>query len=417
MVLTDLRKRIHFQFFLYIDQSVRGAGSLSAILNLPTQDDSSLDDTLIQGIPLLESYRHFEESGGWVDAVVEGNLVGVEAEVIVMKTRLEYLQMIVDYYWEKQLMGEALIALQNLFGVWEGVGEVMKKKGGKEHLGDLACKLRKARYFVIQTYVFRACSMLEESYEASIKGLELLDQPIPITTPQFISHAIRCGKQMRKYLKRLKRTGETIQITVNNTLEEPASDALDEMLILVRMKKIVVQETAGLGVLVGRPAESALAAASGLARSGNIFAKTFNMKRATSYIYGDQFRCVFNGSHTAASIALLVLNYTQELLNSSSIPLNTFPDIAAKFSLEVGSIRTLSKWVKMDEEGVESANGGREEKEDEGGLRVEFRTVGQGPVLFTIEGGQYLHTVAAVCRNRDLFALQERYNRIASVIL
>ncbi|KAJ3203704.1 hypothetical protein HDU67_009984, partial [Dinochytrium kinnereticum] len=402
MILTDLRKRIHFLFFLYFDVIVRGTISVMKSFKLQTlHNPSGIESTF--GSPLVEAFRHLEESGGLLESELKGAEGIYLPELHAVKIRVEYLVMMADYYWEKQVYGEALIILQKLFDAWDTLPSVQTQLNvhpedmKRPEFAILSNRVAKARYAQLYSYIYRACSELYKAYDYVMIGFEYLDHNFPKSDRDCIKYGFSCLKhiilyngQMRRFLRRVKHKRESITVTVDYSMENEREDTMNELLTLVPTRSI--------------------------SRSGNVFLKPINTNIATGYLYVDIFRSAICGIHTAASIALLVFEYAEEYASDCGIALDEFPNFSAESS-PMRPEHLKAKGTDLRSSTLSKPENLKSDVDRRTTIPIVFDIIGTPPLGFSLDSAQLFFAVGYVARIRDLFEMQEKYLRLASVVL
>ncbi|KAJ3209419.1 Adenylate cyclase type 10 [Dinochytrium kinnereticum] len=388
LIITDLRKRTHFQFFLYLDNTVRGAQSILG----PTAKSIK---NVASGVPLLESNFHLQASGDQLE-----NHVGSQE---AKRVRLDYLRLMADFYFEKQIHGEALITLRKLLEIWDE----LKRNGNGDDYKIVPDDLTRAGYYGMLAHVLRTLSLIEELREPVVRGLELAGLKFPSTPGKLMSQNISTGMkaikyhcEMRRFLKTVKRENKGFDVIVDYNAVDTRYDLIGDLL-----GKLV------FCALIDEKNPLTLAATiQSIAHPKNVFQSTCNHPRASSFLSGDEFRDIFGGAHTSLSIALLTCHYTEDYLNSQHVP-SEITDYLQQVD------------IFLDKRVGELQLGGREKPIqglcDYGGneLPVIFTVIGRAPPLYSLETCYLFADVAFDVRTRDIFDMQAKYFLILIFIL
>ncbi|KAJ3204316.1 hypothetical protein HDU67_009646 [Dinochytrium kinnereticum] len=394
----------------YVDV-IRGTESIQNSFKLRTSC-TFVSTEPCTGSSLIEAFRHLSESGEMLEMTLT-SADGVDLpELQALKIRFVYLIMLADYYWEKQIYWEALVILKKLFDTWEMVPSLQAQYGIREQdmrrpeFEIFRDKVAKAKYAQFYSHIYRASSELEKAYDSILLGFEYLEHDFPKTDKECVKYGLRCLNQlirctgeMRRFLRYTRRKGECITMTVDYVVKNPKNDVMNELLGLMT----------GNGILVDKAFQALTASIKTISLSGNIFLKPLNTSIANSYLYSDVFRSLICGTHTAASIALLVFEYGEMFISDCGIALDEFPNFLAQSS----PIRP--DHLKSYE--VESKPKAKSAGDSRTTFPVRFEVIGTPPPGFSLESATFLFTIGHVARNRDLFEMEEKYLRLASVIL
>ncbi|KAJ3206104.1 Adenylate cyclase type 10, partial [Dinochytrium kinnereticum] len=394
LVLTDLRKRVHFQLFLYLDLGVRESESILRIIAPQSPKILQTSNKITFGVPLLEAYFHLEESGDLLEERLSGVKEVSNPYIAAKKVRLDYLLRTATFYYDRHIYGEALMSLQKLFQAWDAISETSGRHGESE-MELLPDDLTRARFYALLSYVYRAISMAEESYHTSAKGLRYVGVVVPSSVGKFfgfclkaMNETIRYNGQMRRYLRKMRRRNQKLIISVDHSFNDSRNDLTHELFSLMLSVGLFVEQNM-LTFAVGLK---------GMAHGKNVFRCIFNQRNAEGYLMGDQFRCMLGGAHTAASIALVVIYFAEECLNSDAYSSSEIREIIQ--NNDHGPKKTLA-----------------ESKTEAKGIPVIFNVTGQPPLFFSFEMAQLLQLISVDSRLRDLLELQAKYLRLASIVL
>ncbi|KAI8839622.1 hypothetical protein BC829DRAFT_28254 [Chytridium lagenaria] len=196
MILMDLRKSIHFQLFLYLDMSVRKENSILQAFDISIpHNPNGTDDPF--GYPLLEAFRHLEESGGMLETILHTVNEIRFPDIVAAAIRLDYLAGTAVYYCEKQIYGESLVVLDRLFSYWDEIPQLgnrllMKDEDWKRpELFILTDQLMKANLMTMKSYLYRVCAEVQKSYDAQMMGFEYIGHPFPHSNSDCVKYLLK----------------------------------------------------------------------------------------------------------------------------------------------------------------------------------------------------------------------------------
>ncbi|KAJ3105725.1 hypothetical protein HDU96_008452, partial [Phlyctochytrium bullatum] len=415
MILSELRRRIHFQFFLYFDDAMRSGESILQTLSLPIPSSPSAFRGKVLGEPLFEAQVHLEASGTSLEDIL--SKVGTpDGAFMARKIRLEYQIRVGEYFWRRQLFEECRTALKKLFEMWDEMGDCGQNSAKCKTLMSDSVK---HRLCFIYAYVCSAKNLLE-STNVAFKALNYMKLPFPQKrrdliwfTLKSVIPLMRSTLEMRRMVWRFEKGKGDLSFLVDDSVINVDDQTLDGLYTL---------------------------------RMGNVFTRPNWFRNLNRMLLVDQFRAQLCGQHTASAIAYTLFQFAQELvrLESNFTPLQ-FPAFhsdmkeysaelerighvtgadgvedgahpVSRVALEEGAIG--ANWMRGEEIAKHRRSAGRSKLDRRkifGGVSLQVGP--QIPGLYDVDGAQVLWGVGFAARSRDLLELEEWGLRMSAVLL
>ncbi|KAJ3116314.1 Adenylate cyclase type 10 [Phlyctochytrium bullatum] len=437
MVLTDVRVRIHLQLFLYFDLNVRGSDALLKRFELPVAHIRDEQFAFSVGKLLFEAKSHLEHCHDLLRIKLQAT-PGVEyPELLEKATRLEYLLMESDYFFEKQLLSDAKGAMTKAIAMWRSVDQEVKtakiKNAEAQGLSSLVnMQPRLSLYANLSTVYLEMCDY-KMVRECASEGLKLINFEHAEDSKQVMKVIVRCALKisraysaMRKYLRRLRKRNKTMVIELNFQDISVLNEAID----------IIIVNLCWGCLFTNDPLCGISASLQSIERAGNLLQRPLTIRLMTQYVHTENLRITSCGSHTATSIHMMVLQFAQAYIDQwAPFPLDAFP-MYNNFPSERELKAELSRIGKGAEGGEGFAVPGRVMPSrrravgGEGGggpgkvalderklLQVQFNLRGAPPKVFSLDGAEMLWIIGYSCRTRDYFEMEERYLRLAAMVM
>ncbi|KAJ3104722.1 hypothetical protein HDU97_008901 [Phlyctochytrium planicorne] len=396
LVITEMRRRLHFQFFLYIDHSIRESKSIMNVLYPSVVLDIQLKAF---GVPVVEALYHLTESGDLLEARFASNpSISTKSVTEAKAIIFDYQMQVAAYYCSHHIYEKAITTVSALLESWKSIS----LSGSTEEKLALPDALTRAKYYSMLSYIYWASSMVKESFQTSAEGLSLLQIVFPKTAGKIASFCFQAGTEiikynirMRRLMRRVKRKKHQIQLTVDFSVDSSKMNLIYEMLSLM----------ASIGLFVNDPVSVLVGSLKGLALAKNVFLEEINFKKVEGIILGETFRRLFGGNHTAMSISLMCFGFAEECLRFKPYLSTGVQDLIA------------SEVEESFEDDQEIAKAYSEPQKEENQMPLNFTVVGDLPAFFSIHTVSFILYTALAARGRDYLELQAKYFRIAFIII